>query len=185
MDKIETLAKQMKLEEFTHFNYIKIAAEKTKLQPVVIVFFHAVIILALLLFTTIGRAVLEATLLFFYPAYKSFEALKTEESYDDRRWLTYWVVFGFFFAFDNGLAFLTSHIPLWTIVRIAILVWVMHPVYRGADLIYGKAIRPILDQYDEKIDKYLEGAEKQFDKLSNKAKQKTAETISKNLIKTE
>jgi receptor expression-enhancing protein 5/6 len=185
MEKIEQIAQQMKLGQFTQNNYIKVFAEKSKLQPVVIVFFHVVLVLLGLVSTTIGRALVEALLLFFYPAYKSFEALKTEATYDDRRWLTYWVVFGFFYSFDSGLSFITSRIPFWSVIRIALLIWVMHPACGGAELIYTRAIRPVLDQYDEKIDKYLDNAEQHLDQFATKAKQKTAETISKNLMKTD
>lgn len=185
MDRVEILAEQMKLGRFTHYSYVQLAAEKTKQKPIVIVFGVAVITLLLLAFTGIGRALVEAVLLFFYPAYKSFEALKTEQTYDDRRWLTYWVVFGFFYAFDSGLSFITGRIPLWSLLRIVILIWVMHPVYGGAEIVYSKAIRPILDQYDEKIDKYLDNAERQVEKFANKARQKTAETIANNYVKTD
>lgn len=185
MDKIEEVAEKMKLGQFTQNNYIQVVAEKTKIKPIVIVFFHAALVMLVLGLTAIGRALIESLLLFFYPAYKSFEALKTEETYDDRRWLTYWIVFGFFFAFDSGLSVITKHIPLWSLIRIIVLIWILHPAYGGAEKVYSVVIRPVLDQYDEKIDKYLDNAEKHLDNFATKAKQKTAETISKNLMKTD
>ena len=33
---------------------------------------------------------------FLYPAYWSIKALETSDVKDDRKWLTYWVVFAFF-----------------------------------------------------------------------------------------
>ena len=33
---------------------------------------------------------------FLYPAYWSIKALETSDLKDDRKWLTYWVVFAFF-----------------------------------------------------------------------------------------
>lgn len=185
MEKIEQIAQKMHLDQFTGNHYIQIFSEKTKIKPIVIVFAHVVLLSVFILLTTVGRVLLESTLLFFYPAYKSFQALKTEETYDDRRWLTYWITFGFFYGFDTSLSFLFGKIPFWPFIRMAVLLYIMHPMYRGSEVLYGKVIRPILDKYDEHIDKYLDSAESKFKDFGKKAKQATAETISKNLLQTE
>lgn len=185
MDKIEQVAHKMRLDQFGENHYIQVISEKTKLKPVIIVFGHVVVLALFILLTTVGRVLLESTLLFFYPAYKSFQALKSEESYDDRRWLTYWITFGFFYGFDTSLSFIFGQIPFWPFIRMGILLYIMHPMYGGSEIVYGRIIKPVLDKYDEHIDKYLDSAESKFQDFGNKAKKATAETISKNLLKTE
>jgi receptor expression-enhancing protein 5/6 len=185
MEEIEKVAHKLHLESFTGLEYIRTVADKTKQKPIIIAFAHFVIIVLLLLFTKVGRVILESSLLFFYPAYKSFHALQTETTYDDRRWLTYWVVFGFIYGFDSSLSFIFNRIPFWPIIRIFVLLFVMHPLHKGAETIYQKGIRPVLDKYDEQIDKYLGNAEAKLESFGNKAKKAAADTISKNLLKTD
>ena len=40
---------------------------------------------------------------FFYPAYASFVALETPDDKSVTNWLKYWVIYGLFFLFVDGI----------------------------------------------------------------------------------
>lgn len=48
----------------------------------------------------IGQSILTNLIGVAYPAFMSFVALESEGDDDDKQWLTYWVVFGFFTILD-------------------------------------------------------------------------------------
>lgn len=62
---------------------------------------------------------------FLIPCRNSYKAL--EAQYDWERHLTYWVVFGSFCASEHFLFFLVSRIPLWTLLKLAFVVWLQLP----------------------------------------------------------
>lgn len=185
MEHLERVAKELGLDRFETRPDIQKIASTLKVKPVVVIAVGFSLIILLLVLTHPGRVVIESTLVFFYPAYKSFQALKTEETYDDRRWLTYWVSFGFFYGFEKSFGILTELISIWPLIRILILVFIMHPRFNGAEILYVKVIRPFLDRYEKLIDQHLDEAESGLKKFGDKAKQTAAENITKNLLKTD
>ena len=81
---------------------------------------------------------------FLYPAYMSFKALDTADTADDVQWLTYWVVFATFSIIEQTIGFVTGFIPFYYYIKIAFLVWLYHPSFMGATVLYNQAIRPII-----------------------------------------
>jgi receptor expression-enhancing protein 5/6 len=81
---------------------------------------------------------------FLYPAYMSFKALDTAETTDDVQWLTYWVVFATFSIIEGTIGFVTGFIPFYYYIKIAFLVWLYHPQFMGATVLYNQAIRPLV-----------------------------------------
>lgn len=57
------------------------------------------VLFVILLFTRIGNF-LSNLLVFTIPAFYTFKAIESEETEDDKRLLTFWVVFGFLYFFD-------------------------------------------------------------------------------------
>lgn len=81
---------------------------------------------------------------FLYPAYMSFKALDTVDTADDVQWLTYWVVFATFSIIEQTIGFVTGFIPFYYYLKIAFLVWLYHPQFMGATILYNQAIRPLV-----------------------------------------
>ncbi len=71
----------------------------------------------------------------------SFCALDSNNVGDSREWLTYWVIFGLF----NGIEYISWFIPFYYIIKLITLIWLFHPKYQGASLIYNNYIK----QYEE------------------------------------
>ena len=84
---------------------------------------------------------------FVYPAYMSFKALDTPDPEDDIQWLTYWVVFATFSILEQTVAFITDFIPFYFYLKIAFFVWLYHPQFKGATVLYSKVLSPLLLPY--------------------------------------
>ena len=88
----------------------------------------------------------------FYPMYMSFKALESKGGDDDKLWLTYWVVFAVWKVLDEWVYFLFSWIPCYFTVKLGILIFLFHPQYKGAVLIYDSLIRPWVLKHQKDIE---------------------------------
>jgi receptor expression-enhancing protein 5/6 len=183
MDKIEEIALKLKLDKFTEMSQIKFLAEQTKQKAIVVVFALFVIKVLFLVFTSTGRMLIEAACLFLYPAYKSFTALNTDSTVDDKKWLTYWVAFGFLYGVESTFEIVFSIIPFWGLLKILLLLALLHPKFGGAETLYSKVIRPFLSKYDDIIDQYISTAESKLKDLGTKAKGRATEAVVNNFVK--
>lgn len=86
---------------------------------------------------------------FVYPAYMSFKAIDSSNGAEDTQWLTYWVVFSFFSIIESIAGFLTEFIPFYFPLKLAFFVWLYHPKFLGAGMVYSQAIKPFVMPYVE------------------------------------
>uniref|UniRef100_A0A8C6SX41 Receptor expression-enhancing protein n=1 Tax=Neogobius melanostomus TaxID=47308 RepID=A0A8C6SX41_9GOBI len=119
---------------------------------------------------------------FLYPAYMSIKAIESTTKEDDTQWLTYWVVYGVFSVAEFFADIFLSWFPFYYIGKCAFLVWCMAPASsNGADLIYGRIIRPFFLKNEAKIDDVaLNLRNKATDaasKIKDEAKKATANLI--------
>ncbi len=72
--------------------------------------------------------------------------------------LTYWVVFAAFTALELFTDWILFWLPFYFSAKIALLVWLMHPSTRGAEILYKGYLRAIFVQYSGAIDNLLHSA---------------------------
>jgi len=84
---------------------------------------------------------------FIYPAYASFKAIDSPDQNDDTQWLTYWVVFSFVTLMESILSFVIQWIPFYFFIKVAFFVWLYHPHFLGAGLVYSQILRPHIVPY--------------------------------------
>jgi len=82
-----------------------------------------------------------------YPAYKSFKAIDSKDPIQDTQWLTYWVVFAFFSIVENVAVFLVEYIPFYFFLKLGFFIWLYHPQFLGAGLVYKTLIDPYVMPY--------------------------------------
>lgn len=80
---------------------------------------------------------------FVYPAYRSFKAVETPDSKDDKQWLTYWVVYGLLNIAERILSGFLAWVPFYFLLKLGFLVWLYHYKTLGATVLYQRA-RPYL-----------------------------------------
>ena len=105
MENIEKIEKALELFKYNSYNPIQKLSKKLKTKPEHITLSLLTIFLLIIASTIAGQRMLLLILTFLYPTYKSFKALRTEDKFDDKKWLTYWCVFGFFYSFYDFFYF--------------------------------------------------------------------------------
>jgi len=97
---------------------------------------------------------------FFYPAWKSFEAIETKRKDDDTQWLIYWVVYSFFSIIEIFIDTLLYWIPFYYVFKFAFLLWLMSPQTKGAVTIYHHFLKDFLKKNESKIDEAINKAKR-------------------------
>jgi hypothetical protein len=74
-------------------------------------------------------------------------SLQLQTVYNDRQWLAYWVVYGVYRAANMFLEPFLSVIPMFSLWKIAFLVWLQSPRTQGALVLYANYIGPWLRRH--------------------------------------
>jgi len=93
---------------------------------------------------------------YLYPAFQSYRAVQTGDPALHTQWLTFWIVsthFSVLEAFGDGLL---SWLPFYYEAKVALLVWLVAPQFKGATKIYNRFLDPYLHKYEKDIDENLE-----------------------------
>jgi hypothetical protein len=72
----------------------------------------------------------------------SFLAVETDHPDDDKQWLTYWVCFGIFNVIDQFAGFILKWVPFYYLAKLVLLLFLLHPKTRGAEMVYKYVILP-------------------------------------------
>ncbi|KAG2387247.1 hypothetical protein C9374_001579 [Naegleria lovaniensis] len=118
-----------------------------------------------------------------YPAFKSFQALKSAGEDDDKQWLTYWSVYAFVITFECFFEWLIYWIPFYFEAKIIFLVWLIFNVntkFGGAHFVYSCYIEPFLESREKVIDEILNQMGLSFLDLSSKKVTTTEQTTESN-----
>merc|ERR1712070_148100 len=89
---------------------------------------------------------------FVYPAYASFKSLESQNTNDDRLWLTYWVVYSCFCLIEGFLEYVLFWVPFYYPIKLAFLFFLFLPQTKGAMKLYEQFRRPALKPYVSMID---------------------------------
>ena len=110
----------------------------------------------------IGQTYITQVIAVLYPAFMSFVALETDTPEDDKQWLTYWVCYGCFAILDQFAGFILSFIPFYFFLKMAFLIWCMHPATQGATIVYNNYILPFYNEHAAEIETLEHMAEDKF-----------------------
>jgi len=103
--------------------------------------------ISLFLFLLGGAKFITDLVSFIYPAYMSFKAIDSGTGNDDTQWLTYWVVFSFVSIIENCAVFIVDFIPFYFFLKVAFFIWLYHPKFLGAAVVYSGFIKPFVVPY--------------------------------------
>ena len=103
------------------------------------------------------------------PTYLSLKALESPEEDDDKLFLTYWVVYGLFTVFDTFTSFLINRIPFYYTFKLAFLIWMFMPNFKGAIYVYNICIGHLFRKYEGKFDKGVQKILNKGEKITDKA----------------
>ena len=125
------------------------------------------IAIILLSFLVIANGICSGLLATFFgfllPAYESLKALETPSPLDDKKWLTYWVIYGCFSILEFFADIILFWLPFYYLIKVGFLTWCMWPNNdnNGALFVYERVVRPYFLKNEKKIDAMLaKGKEK-------------------------
>lgn len=88
-----------------------------------------------------------------FPGYQSFKAVKRADVPKQQAWLKYWLVLSVV-AFLSLIVepLLYSRVPLWNVLKIALVAFLVLPITKGYEKIYHIVLEPQLDKHEQIID---------------------------------
>ena len=93
-----------------------------------------------------------------YPAFWTIKSLEQNLIEEQKKWLTYWVVFGSFIIIDMVSVVIVKFIPFYFVLKILFLIWLFMPGSNGCTIIYYLVVKKIFRYYEDKIESYVVGA---------------------------
>ena len=175
----ETAASSSILEQSqsTVQEHMSIIEKRTEVNPKVII---GGLLVALILTTTKWFSSYVTCLVgVLCPTYLSLKAIEGPDEDDDKHYLTYWVVYGLFSVFDLFTAFLIKVIPFYYTIKLAFLIWLFMPNFKGAVVIYNFVVGPLFRKYESKFDKGVDKIIRKGEKITEQAKEAYEENKSK------
>ena len=131
------------------YDLLNSAHEKTG-QPRIYLVLGALSVTFILVSAVLGLAFV-SNLFAFYPVYSSFKALRSASTADDQFWLTYWTVYGTLTLFESLIDGVFFWLPLYYVLKIALLIWLFHPNSRGALVVYSRFLAPLFASVEARV----------------------------------
>ncbi|CAI9113131.1 OLC1v1013674C1 [Oldenlandia corymbosa var. corymbosa] len=92
-------------------------------------------------FLTYVHSAAGPTTMLLYPLYASVIAIESPSKLDDEQWLAYWILYSFLTLVEILFQPILEWIPIWYDVKLAFILWLVLPQFRGAAFIYEKFVR--------------------------------------------
>lgn len=106
--------------------------------------FHLYLVWIIFMFLPAGlKRIIAIAIGTVYPAICSIIAVATEEIEDDTYWLTYWSVYGCLFLIMDVTEDFLGKIPGFYTLIIFTTIYLMLPMFRGADKVFRKVLVPL------------------------------------------
>ena len=86
-----------------------------------------------------------------YPAFMSFKSLESGDASETGYWLTYWIVWSMIVCVEV-FELIIDWIPLYYELKLAFVVYLIHPSSRGAARIFVALVKPLLQTHEQRID---------------------------------
>ena len=124
--------------------------QKTGIKGIYVVL--ALIFSVILVYYNIFDSVITNLVGTLYPAFWTIKSIEKEDLSEQKNWLTYWAVFGFFILIDMFSPIIVKFIPFYLVMKILFLIWMFMPGTNGSKLFYEIVVKKILKKYETKID---------------------------------
>lgn len=99
------------------------------------------LVLSIIFMIVEGWTIFITLLTVIYPSLRSVKAIESKEEGDDKIWLTYWIIFGFFTVLEQFFGLFLAYIPYWNWLRLAFFCFLILPQFNGAKIVYEKVMK--------------------------------------------
>ena len=91
----------------------------------------------------------------------------------NKKWLTYWVIFGLITLTEHIIAPLLFFIPFYHIIKLLGFVYLFLPITNGAQVVFERIVNPLFVQNKDKIESLINNAKQQFNEKTAKLSSKS------------
>lgn len=119
----------------------------------------ACFILMLIMLIVQGKEIFVLLVTVIYPSLHSIRAISSKDDNDDKIWLTYWMIFGFFHIIETFFSFILYFIPYYSWIRIGLFSYLLIPQFNGVEKVYTGVVKKLLDENKELIQRLLKETE--------------------------
>ena len=151
MDQVDQICARFGLDQYGEVPIIKKLSELTKQKHQHVVL-GLLVILLISCFSRPGQWLLSSIFTFLIPAYYSFKALQKDGAVDDKKWLTYWVVFGFNHCFEDLIFKVLFFVPLIRIIRTGLMVYLYVSKEQGSEWFFQTVVSPAFRSIGPSVD---------------------------------
>ena len=123
--------------------------EKTGIKGIYVVL--ALILSVIFVYLNIFDSIITNLVGTLYPAFWTIKSIEKNDQSEQKNWLTYWAVFGFFILIDMFSPIIVKFIPFYLVLKILFLIWMFMPGTNGSKFIYEVFVKRILKKYAHKI----------------------------------
>ena len=122
-----------------------------------------------------GMLIIGITMTVLWPALHSVRAIESPDEDDDKRWLSYWMIFGLLNVLETFFGFIFWIIPYWTWLRLGLFVWLLLPNFDGALTIYKSVFKPVLGANKDIIQEWISKVQNVASDAANEAKKQASD----------
>ena len=146
-------------------NQMNIIQEMTGIKGIFVIW--GLIIVIFFVYFNIFDSIITNLVGTLYPAFWTIKSLEKKSTEEQKKWLTYWVVFGSFIIVDMGSPVIMKFIPFYFLIKILFLMWLFMPGSNGCTIVYYLVVKKIFKYYEDKIDTYVDGAKEYANDMFN------------------
>ena len=146
---VKEKSKQISLLEKWH-EEMDLIQKQTGIKGIYVVL--ALIFSVILVYYNIFDSVITNLVGTLYPAFWTIKSIEKNDLSEQKNWLTYWAVFGFFILIDMFSPIIVKFIPFYLVMKILFLIWMFMPGTNGSKLFYEIVVKKILKKYESKMD---------------------------------
>ena len=154
MEQIEEFCQRFGLDQYGEIPLVKQASEMTG-QPHWLISFGIAVLLLLSCLTPPGLWLVSVVFSFLIPAYLSFKAVESPDHEDDKKWLTYWIVFGFNYCFEDVIFGLLYWVPLLGLIRLGMMIFLFVSREKGSEFLFKAYVSPAFGKIQELVGDYV------------------------------
>ena len=155
MEHVDKACVQLGLDQYGEIPLIKEASKRTGLNHKHLVLIIVALMALSAISTHTGMWMVSTLNSFIMPCYYSFIAIETKDILDDKKWLTYWVVFAFVHYFDSIFQKVFFFVPFYPLVRAAFLFYIYKIKKNGIEYFYDKVIAGLFNKIEPYIRKVV------------------------------
>ena len=167
MNKVDEFIGVLGLDYAVKLPFVVRLSERTKIPANILVTIGIVLFSLLCLTFVIGNC-FTTLIMFLIPAYDTFKAIEEKNDTEQVRLLTYWMVFGTFFSMDETFRWIFQFLPMYHLIRFAILTALYSKTIGGAEFIYRYVQQPFFLKFESTIDGIIKPVEDSLEKIGEK-----------------